>query len=1057
MLLTFSAAAQSMLKISGTVLDESSEPAVGVSVVVKGTTTGAVTDVNGGYDIQAPADGVLRFSFVGMADVEEPINGRGRIDVTLANAANNLDEVVVIGYGTVRKRDLTGAVSSVGGKDVAAVPVSSAAEAITGKMAGVQVTTTEGSPDAEVKIRVRGGGSITQSSNPLYIVDGFPVSSINDIAPGDIQSMDVLKDASSAAIYGARGANGVVIITTKSGQEGKLTVNYNAYYGWKKIAKTLDVISPYDYALWSYERSLLADDDKYARYFGNWEDIDMYDGIAFNDWQDIIFGNVGTTFNHNLSISGGTEKSKYAFSYNHIDDEAIAKGSNYARDNLALKLTSNPHKRVQLDFSVRWAKTGVNGPITNDGGEEKGSTSDTRLKSVMIYPSIPLTAKELTDPSETDPDFALYSPTVSLRDNERVNNRKTLNMGGAASWEFIDGFKLKTEVGLDQYDERNDRFYGVTTYYSRMTVPGNDNKGKPAVIFTDRNRETLRNTNTLNMDFNTFLPKDHSLSLLLGQEYLITTSHTMESLGAGFDYSFNLDMARRLTTEGNGGEYYPAVNNSFSPDDKLFSWFGRTNYSYQGKYLASATFRADGSSKFASGNRWGLFPSVSAAWRISAEPFMEGTNKWLNDLKLRASYGTAGNNNIPAGQMTQTYQASGTSWVGGYSSYWAPSKIMANPDLTWETTITRNVGVDWSLLNGSLSGTVEAYLNSTKDLLLLFPTPGTGYDNQYRNMGETENQGLEISANWAAVSKKNFTVSVSANIGFNKNKVVSLGDMEEVTGATEWSSTEVGTDYMVRIGQPIGQMYGYRAAGRYEVSDFDYVDGKWRLKDGVVNCSDVIGANQLRPGAMKLEDIDGDHKVTSDNDRVVIGNANPLHTGGFSVNVRAYGFDLGAYFNWSYGNDVYNANKIEYTSTSKFHSRNMIDIMADGSRWTNLDKTTGQLITDPAALEAANANTTMWSPWMSKYVLTDWAVEDGSFLRLNTLTLGYTLPRSLTERVKLSATRFYVSAYNVFCLTGYSGFDPEVDTRRKVPYTPGVDYAAYPRSRQVVVGLNLTF
>ncbi len=1054
-------------QVTGVVRDDQGEPVTGASVVAKGDrTVGVTTDENGRYTINVPA-GVktLTVSFLGMKTQTVTITGR-ELDVALEDDAQMLDEVVFIGYGTVKKRDLTGAVSSVGAKEIAAVPVTTVAAALAGKMAGVTVSTTEGSPDAEVKIRVRGGTSISQNNDPLYIVDGFPVSSISDIPASDIASIDVLKDASSAAIYGSRGANGVVIVTTKSGQEGKITVNFNAYYGFKNLAKKLDVLDPYDYALWSYEHALVADKDWYTKYFGNWQDIDMYKDVAANDWQDIVFGRTGTTFNANLSISGGSEKIRYAFNYSHINDEAIALGSDFSRDNLSLKLTNKPHKRVQLDFTTRWAQTTVNGPSVNDGGNEKGSSTDTRLKNVMIYPTLPLTATDLTDPTETDPSFGLYSPTVSISDNDRINTRRTLNMGGSASWEFIDGFRIKTEIGIDQYNERNDRFYGSTTYYSRVSVPesagfrgdGKDpvesHKGKPAVIFTDRNRQTIRNTNTLQIDLKRWMPEGHTLGILLGQEYIYTTNHSMETIVAGFDSSFDLDMARRLTTQGDP----VGVNNYFSPDDKLFSFFGRANYDYEGKYLLSATFRADGSSKFAAGNRWGYFPSVSAAWRVSSESFMEGAKNWLSDLKLRASYGTTGNNNIPAGQMTQTYGSTATSWVGGYTSFWAPSKQMANPDLTWETSITRNIGLDWAFFASRLSGTVEVYLNNTKDLLLNFPVPGTGYDYQYRNMGETQNKGLEISARWVAVDKKNFGLSIDANISFNKNEVVSLGQMEVIKGATEWASTEIGTDYLVEVGQPIGQMYGYRVIGRYEVDDFNYdpATQKYTLKDGVVDGSAVIGT--LRPGSMKLAGKDGSLTVLDDDSsKEVIGNANPLHTGGFNLNARAYGFDLAANFNWSYGNDIYNANKIEYTSTSKYNSRNMISIMADGQRWTDINKTTGERITDPTALAAANANTTMWSPYMRKYVLTDWAIEDGSFLRLSTLTLGYTLPKELTTKIYISNLRVYATAYNVFCLTDYSGFDPEVDTRRKLPYTPGVDYSAYPRSRQFVFGINLTF
>jgi TonB-linked SusC/RagA family outer membrane protein len=952
----------------------------------------------------------------------------------------------------VKKRDLTGAVSSVGAKEIAAMPVSSAAEAITGKMAGVQVTTTEGSPDAEVTIRVRGGGSITGDNTPLYIVDGFPVNSISDIAPNDIQSIDVLKDASSTAIYGARGANGVIIITTKSGQTGKISVSYNAYYGFKKLAKKLNALKPYDYALWQYERSLLAGDNNYSKFFGSWADIDLYQDIDGNDWQDITFGRTGHTFNQNLSVNGGSETTKFAFSYNHIGEKAIMVGSDFGRDNLMLKLNSQPHKRVQLDFSARWSQAEVNGSGVNDGGNERGSTTDARLRYAMIYPSIPLSG-DLADPTSTDQGFSLYSPLVSLRDNDRTQLRQGINLNGGAGWEFIDGLRLRTEVGLDQLRNNDNRFYGVTTYYVRNNVPADDQM-KPAITFRKAARQSLRNTNTLNIDLQRWLPEGHSFSLLAGQELIYTTNETLTSEVVGFDPSFTFDLAQRLSTQGKA----LSTNNNLSPDDKLLSYFGRLSYSYKGKYLLNATFRADGSSKFSEGNRWGYFPSAAVAWRISEERFLEAAQSWLSDLKLRASYGTAGNNNIPAGQMAQSYSSSTTTAINAYNSYWAPSKTMANPNLTWETTVTRNAGLDFSLLNGRLGGTAEVYLNTTSDLLILFPVSGTGYDNQYRNMGETQNTGVEFTLNSVLLQKENYGLTVSANIGFNKNKINSLGMMEDFMGETGWASTEIGSDFLVATGGQVGEMIGYRSDGRYEASDFKPYDPAkgWELNDGVVNSSPVVGS--LRPGSMKLKDLNEDGLVTTDQkDREVIGNANPLHTGGLSINAYAYGFDLGVVFNWSYGNNIYNANKIEYTSTSKYHSRNMIDVMAQGERWTNLDIATGKLVDDPDKLAEMNANTTLWSPYIQRFVFSDWAVEDGSFLRLNTLTLGYTLPKTLMQKIWIQNLRFYCTAYNVFIWTNYTGFDPEVSTRRKVSYTPGVDYAAYPRSRQVVFGVNLTF
>jgi hypothetical protein len=384
---------------------------------------------------------------------------------------------------------------------------------------------------------------------------------------------------------------------------------------------------------------------------------------------------------------------------------------------------------------------------------------------------------------------------------------------------------------------------------------------------------------------------------------------------------------------------------------------------------------------------------------------------------------------------------------------------LANPDLKWETTTTRNIGLDFGLLKGRLNGTVEVYRNNTEDLLIRFPVPGTGYDTQYRNMGETQNEGLEISLNLIALDKEKYGLSFDFNIAFNDNQIKSLGVMDELAGSevtTGWASTQIANDFLARVGDPIGRMYGYVNDGRYEVSDFEGYDAdanQWILKEGVAG-SDFI---TLRPGALKLKDLDGDNIVTIA-DRQFIGNANPHSIGGLVVNGYAYGFDLMAAFSWSYRNSVYNANKIEFTTSNQNNQyRNLITMQEEGKRWTNINWGTGELVNDPETLEAMNANTTMWSPFMDRYVFSDWAVEDGSFLRLNTLTLGYTLPKTITERLKIQNLRFYATGYNVFLWTNYSGYDPEVSTRRKTPLTPGVDYSAYPRSRQFTVGLNLTF
>jgi TonB-linked SusC/RagA family outer membrane protein len=1050
------------------VKDALGEAVIGASVIEEGTRNGGVTDLDGNFTIKLTAGKPIVISYIGMKTQKINAKGKTAINVVLEDDATTLNDVVVIGYGSVRKKDLTGSVATVNSEALQVVPVANASEALTGKMPGVQITTTEGSPDAEVKIRVRGGGSITQSNDPLYIVDGFPVDGISDIPSNDIEDITVLKDASSTAIYGSRGANGVILVTTKSGKEGKTKVSYNAYYSWKKMAKKMDVLSAYDYAKWQYELALLKNSNdpskisSYTDFFGEYQDMDLYKDVATNDWQDQTFGRTGHTFNHNVNINGGSESIKYAFSYAHMNDKAIMVGSSFKRDNFSLKLNTKPTKKTTLDFQARYAITDIRGGGANEAAG--AYDTDRRLKYAVIYTPIPLRNLDSSAGANDDDLGNLYNPVTASSDNDRKKQRKNLNLAGSFGWEVYKNLKLKTEFGYDDYNEYDQRFWGLTAYYIK-NVPAVENQDMPAINLVDTKRHRFRNTNTINYDFKALFGKDspHSLNVLAGHEYVITKKHVNTNTVHGFPKDYDADTAWKLTSQGTPF----TVDDTYSADDKLLSWFGRANYNFMDRYLVSATFRADASSKFADGNRWGYFPSVALAWRISSESFMKGTEKWLDDLKLRVSYGTAGNNNIPVGQLVQLYENKATSWVNGISNYWAPSKNMANADLKWETTITRNVGLDFTLFGGKINGSLEGYINTTKDLLLAFPVVGTGYDNQYRNIGETENKGFEFSVTYHIINKKDYGLDFSGNISFNKNKVKSLGTMEDYGWNTGWASTEIGQDYWIAVGHSLGEIYGYRSDGRYEVSDFtgyDAASDTWILKEGVADASAVVG--KVRPGTMKLKNLDDKRdadgnptnpNIVGEEDMEIIGNVNPDFFGGFNITGRAYGFDLTANFNYSVGNKVYNANKIEYTQTSKYQYRNMIDIMADGQRWTNLDPETGLLSNDPTRLAELNANTTMWSPYTSKMVLTDWAVEDASFLRLNTLSLGYTIPANITKRVGIGSLRFYVTGYNLLTFTGYSGFDPESDCIRKNALTPNVDYSGYPRSRSFVVGLNLNF
>lgn len=1045
--------AQDDATVTGVVVDaETQEPLPGVTVFEKGTNNGTATNFDGEYSLElSNQEATLVFSFVGFVTQEVRVDGRNTINITLQVDSNSLDEVVVIGYGTAKKSDLTGSVATISGSDLAEQARSSVAEALTGRLPGVQVLSTEGSPDAEINIRIRGSGSLTQDSSPLIIVDGFPVNSMGDISPTNIASISVLKDASSTAIYGSRGANGVIIITTKQGVDNKIMVNYSGFFGLQKIANTIDVLEPEDFVKWQYEYALLRDPenvDSYEKYFGLWQDYDQYIGKEGNNWQKQIYGNMGEVQSHDIGIRGGSQKANFNFNYSRYDLNTIMVGSDFKRDNLSLALNSKPGEKVDLSFTVRYSDTEINGGGANEQNEV--SSADSRLKHSVGYSPIPISGLTTTNTDEAISSY-LVNPFVAVDDNQRQQLRKSLNMLGSFGWNIIEDLRFQSDFGLDNRTDLDYRYYGRSTYYSNNR-PAAENQGLPSLVYRDRKRESFRNANTLNYDFNKLLSDDHSVKLLLGQEVIVSKDNIETTEIQGFPKDFDFETTRKLTTQG----IPQSVDNFYSPDDKLLSFFGRINYDFKNKYLFTATYRADGSSKFLGDNQWGYFPSAAVAWKINEEDFLKDT-EWLNTLKLRLSYGEAGNNNIPSGQTVQSFQSNTTTYLNNIPTYWSASRTLANPDLKWETTIVQNAGLDFEMFKGILSGTVEGYKSVTTDLLVNFPVPGTGYASQFRNLGEIQNTGIEGYLNVNAISQPDYGLNFSVNVSANRNKINSLGALEDFGQSTGWASTQIGNDYVVRVGEPIGLMYGFQNDGRYEVSDFDFdpLSNTYTLKPGIVDNTTIVG--NVRPGTLKLKDINDDG-IVDVNDNAIIGNANPNYTGGIVINAYAYGFDFSSAFNFSVGNDVYNANKIEFTTANQnAQYRNLSTEMADGVRWTNLNPETGLLITNPDQLAAANANTTMWSPYMQNFVFSDWAVEDGSFLRLNTITLGYTLPNSIMSKANISTLRFYVTANNVFILTNYSGLDPEVSTRRSTPLTPGVDYSPFPRSRQVVFGLNLNF
>ncbi|WP_207425673.1 TonB-dependent receptor [Pedobacter sp. SYSU D00535] len=1052
-------------QVSGKVVDRSGEALIGVSVLVKGTTVGASTDVNGNFRINVPQGGnpVLVFKYLGYRTREVSVGSQSAINVTLEDDAQALNEVVVVGYGTQQRRDLTGSVSSVSGEVIERNPVTSVAEAITGRMPGVQVTTTDGAPGAEIVIRVRGGGSITQDNSPLYIVDGFPVDNINGIATTDIQSIDVLKDASSTAIYGARGANGVVIVTTKSPKAGKTSVSYNGYFKAGSLPRKLEVLSPYEFVLAQYEYARLrgeADVNGFTRYFGAFDDLELYKNQRGTDWQKELFGNSVNSQQHNLSISGGSEKTKMSFSITNNKDEGLMRGSAYNRTYLNFKLNHDISKSLKLDLTSRFTNTNI------DGAGTSGSSQIRISDGITTRPVNGLADQIVIDPNTVaDEDYdqflrSLVKPTELVTQDYRNRKDRNFNMAAAASWAIIDDLTFRSELGVDLNFGDHKRYYGPLTGESR-NVGGNLPLGEVTNGFGNK----YRIANTLNYKLD--LGGDQNFTFLLGQELLANRSksefvrakyfaaHTSPETLFGSMQSGTLD--RQFTFQ--------------QPDNNMSSFFGRVEYDLKNKYLFKATLRADGSSKFAPGNRWGFFPAASVGWRIAEENFLKDV-QFLSDLKLRFSYGEAGNNRIDDNMWRRTFAIDNNRPIGFGDvpqPYWrAESTILVNPDLKWETTVTRNLGLDFGFFQNRFSGTLDAYHNTTKDLLVQSVIPGyLGYEFQQQNIGQTSNRGIELGLNANILDKKDFSLSANFNIGLNRSNIDKLDGVNVRSYNSNWAGTDLKAqdDYRVIVGQTIGLMYGFVTDGYYTVDDFESYDpatNRYVLKEGVPSVGSYLGGISLRPGVLKLKDLNDDGTIDPNNDRTIIGSALPKHSGGFGLNATFKGFDFSTLFNWVYGNDVYNSGRISFNMLHRTSYGNMLNTMNSENRFKYVDQN-GALVTDLEALRQLNQNATMWSPFSmggASPVVHSWAVEDGSFLRLSNITVGYSLPKNLISRIKMSQFRIYGTVYNALLWTKYSGYDPEVSTTRSSSYaalTPGVDYSAYPKARTFTVGVNATF
>ena len=1067
-LLLFGATVFAQRTITGTVVDNIGEPVPFATVGVVGTTIGTTTDFDGRFSLNVPADAQrISVSFMGFESRIIELGSALTFSVVLESQMTQLDEVVVIGFGTTTRRNLTGSVVSVSAEALRDNPVTQVADALTGRLAGVQVSTSEGSPDAEISIRVRGGGSITQSSSPLFIVDGFPVESISDIAPSEIATIDVLKDAASTAIYGARGANGVIIITTRGGQEGRITASYNFFTTIQNMSRRLPVLGPYEFALWQYELQVLRDGgirgsnylNNFVPFFGVFEDIDMYRHVQGNDWLDIIFGNSGQIFNHSLNVSGGNNFARFSATYNRISNESIMMGSHFQRDNLNFRTTWNAMRNLSIDFTTRYSRTQTRGSGTN---EQTGTASDARMRHVMIFSPIPLRDMGAEEEEEAQQLGGFRAtPTIGVADNDRRRQQERLSIQGAVTYEILPGLRLRTEFGIDNTSNVDERFFGTSTFRAR-------DGGRPPetsfVEWRDQNRRTVRNTNTASWRLDERMPGDHHLDVLVGHEIIMTRSNTAAMDAFGFPDFFTAEQAWNFISFRPHAEAANAtvVGNTFNVDDNLVSFFGRASWRLGGTYLASVTMRGDGSSRFAPGNQWGFFPSASVGWRLSDEQFMQGFSSWLDNFMIRASLGMAGNNDIPPGNIRRTMQSGSTGWISTGSAVWrAGSAIMPNPDLTWETMVTRNVGFTMNVLNYRLGATVDFYQNTTRDLLILFPVTGSGYANQFQNLGSTENMGVDISLDATIIRNRDFTLDANFNIGFNRSRVTSLGGLDEIIARSAWHGATLfpsADDFRVIVGQSLGIMWGLESDGRFSAYDFTWnqaANGSftWVLNEGIP----YGGAwHRVMPGAERFVDQNGDGVIDND-DLVIIGNATPRFTGGFGFSGRFRNFDFSTHFSFVVGNDIMNANRIDWTTTTNNNNhRNLLATMGSNGRYTFLD-VNGNFITNPTELEARNAHHSNFTPWTQQAILSSSAIEDGSFLRANNITIGYTIPRDITRRIGMQTFRVFATVNNAFILTNYSGFDPEVNTRRATPLTPGVDFSAFPRSRGYTFGLNVTF
>lgn len=997
------------IQISGTVLEENGQPLPGVNVLEKGTTNGASTDRDGSFTINVvDENAVLVVSFIGYISQEIAVRNQTNIKVTLQTDIKSLDEVVVVGYGSQKKSDVTVSLASVSSAEFKDQPVTGVGQALQGRAAGVQVTQASNAPGGGVVVRIRGGNSLNAGNEPLYVIDGFPVynSGGTDFNPSDIESVEVLKDASATSIYGSRGANGVVLITTKRGKAGKGKVDFQTYYGTQEVGKTLSLLNGTEYANFVNEARTNAGQ---AVVFSPDQIAAIPNGGEGTNWQNEIY-RPAPIQNHQINFSGGNDKTQYLISGNMFDQEGVLINSDFKRYSVRLNLNSQVNDWLSVGTSLNILRSETNGTPTDLDGNSGGNQSVV-YGAFFFSPTQPVyDAAGNYTVLNTANLYDIGSPVA--HSNGTQNNLRVLRVFGNvfADIKILKDLTFRTSIGSDLSASKRGEYFSKT-----LTLSGRNTNGSATI--TNGNVQGWLTENTLTYKKN--IGADHHLVFLGGFTSQLQRNESTSTTGQGFA-SDNLGY--------NGLAY---ATNTLRPVNSASQWqlnsiLGRINYDYKGKYLLTATVRGDGSSRFAEGNKWGAFPSASAAWRVSEEAFLSDS-RIISDLKIRASYGLTGNTEIGSYQSIDTYDANQRGYNFGnpnsYNNGYVPSRV-GNRGLTWEKTAQMDLGVDISLLNSRLNITVDYYSKSTTDLLYTLTVPSsTGYSSYLTNIGEISNTGVELAINSVNTTGE-LKWTTDFNISANKNEIVDLGGNNNVAAGGASSSANIlnnGTG-ILRVGEAVGVFYGYEFAGIWQTGE-----------------ETAAAGFNAKPGQRRYVDQDGDGKITSDNDRKILGQAQPKLIGGITNTITYKGIDFSVLMQGVWGNSVLNMNKfeLEYQNGSRNVSRDMLD------RWTT---------TNPSnTLPKADAGNSAFSPVSSRQV------EDGSFLRVKSVTLGYSLPKSLLQRARISSLRIYVSSQNLFTFTNYSGLDPEVNRYGQSTLQQGIDYGSYPVSKSYLVGLNLSF